>query len=34
MEEKQIRAEAADPKNAERLVQASRRLLEKLGHGS
>ena len=33
MEAKQIQAEATDPKNAERLGQASRYLLEKLGHG-
>ena len=33
MEEKQIQAETADPKNAQKLWQASRRLLEKLGHG-
>jgi NAD(P)-dependent dehydrogenase (short-subunit alcohol dehydrogenase family) len=33
MEEKQIQAEAAEPKNAQKLWEASSRLLEKLGHG-
>ena len=33
MEEKQIQAEADDPKNAKKLWEASRCLLEKLGHG-
>jgi NAD(P)-dependent dehydrogenase (short-subunit alcohol dehydrogenase family) len=33
MEEKQIEAPAADPKNARKLWEASRCLLEKLGHG-
>jgi NAD(P)-dependent dehydrogenase (short-subunit alcohol dehydrogenase family) len=33
MEEKAIQAETADPENARKLCEASRRLLEKLGHG-
>ena len=33
LEEKQIQAEAADPKNAQKLWETGRCLLEKLGHG-
>jgi NAD(P)-dependent dehydrogenase (short-subunit alcohol dehydrogenase family) len=33
MEEKQLEAPTADPKNAQKFWQASHRLLEKLGHG-
>jgi NAD(P)-dependent dehydrogenase (short-subunit alcohol dehydrogenase family) len=33
MEEKPIQAATADPRNAQRLWEASRSLLEKLGHG-